>query len=977
MMEISAELMPDRYKKRNLFVKRRFPKGCGRNAAPIERRITGNGSGGASSEEIPQRLISEVGRNLAGETLVQEIFETTRRPSSIHEQKESGSKSESEELPEYPTGKIHDIPMSEDRIKAVELPSNGDSNPFPMEDGIHMNENDIGIPDGNSNLSQWHARLKDVGIDDGVSKLYGPAKRRKISARRVFPSGCGRDASFGTRDEWLKKDAKDVEIKGSCLKSSLQGTIDGDTSAVLSCSQSAVEGLFSPHLEIQKDEQDLLKNEQNDVTSNNVFQGPISNSTLTEGCNDRGPDLCRSPQQEIVEENIGNIVCSPPIKTLAQVSQDEDGAQRALCVAEDVTFTKDRGFSCHDLELVKLADVDNGISGFQEDPLALGSAEGFKPMKPLMARPISHLEPRREGGMMSKNSQDSSSKLKKEIRIEKRKFLSGGSIFMRKKKAKKQPPMEDHCIELLPFGPSLSTLTRSDEDDLPERTKVRKALRLFQTICRKLLHSEESALKKHGQKLRIDIAAANILKAKNQLVNADGPMIGSVPGVEVGDQFHYRAELRVVGLHRSYQGGIDFARINKSLRALSVVASIGGGDDVDSGDFLIYSGSGGRPSEGDKPPEDQKLERGNLALKNCIEAKTPVRVIRRCKEISHSDSPDGRPKLLSTFTYDGLYLVEDYWVEKGPQGFSMYKFKLMRIPGQPETSITRVQTTNCATRGVCIEDISGGLERIPISVVNAIDDDVPAPFTYITKMIYPYWYVPKLLSGCSCTTRCSDAKSCSCAAKNGREIPFNFNGAIVEAKTLVYECGPSCKCPASCYNRVSQHGLKFPLEIFKTKSMGWGVRSLISIPSGSFICEYMGELIKDVEAEQRSNDEYLFDIGKDIVDGPPTPNPESMVVSPRKHQENGEFTIDAAGYGNVGRFINHSCSPNLYAQNVIYDHADKSMPHIMFFAAENIPPLRELTYHYNYTVGEILDADGNEKVKECCCGALECTGRLY
>ncbi|KAF9592861.1 hypothetical protein IFM89_017826 [Coptis chinensis] len=135
---------------------------------------------------------------------------------------------------------------------------------------------------------------------------------------------------------------------------------------------------------------------------------------------------------------------------------------------------------------------------------------------------------------------------------------------------------------------------------------------------------------------------------------------------------------------------------------------------------------------GTKKAEDQKLEQGNLYLKNSIDEKTPVRVIRGFKETKGikvlrdfkekkgSDMLHTRGKRISTYTYDGLYMVE----------------------------------------------------------------------------------------------------------RNGGEIPFNHDGAIVEAKPLIYECGPSCKCPPSCYNRVSQHGIKFQLEIFKIKSRGWGVRSL-------------------------------------------------------------------------------------------------------------------------------------------------------
>jgi len=279
-----------------------------------------------------------------------------------------------------------------------------------------------------------------------------------------------------------------------------------------------------------------------------------------------------------------------------------------------------------------------------------------------------------------------------------------------------------------------------------------------------------------------------------------------------------------------------------------------------------------------------------------------------------------------------------------------------------------------------LPDISQGSERIPICVINTIDDMRPAPFKYITKVIYPTWYEKEPPAGCDCTNGCSDSIRCACVVKNGGEIPFNFNGAIVEARPLIYECGPSCRCPPSCHNRVSQHGIKIPLEIFKTGKTGWGVRSLSSISSGSFICEYTGELLEDKEAEKTQNDEYLFDIGSNYHDEELWEGLKSVVgvQSSTSTSETMEgFTIDAAECGNVGRFINHSCSPNLYAQNVLWDHDDMRMPHVMFFAIENIPPLQELTYHYNYKVGEVHDKNGNEKVKNCYCGASDCCGRLY
>ncbi|XP_077237409.1 uncharacterized protein LOC143879089 isoform X2 [Tasmannia lanceolata] len=521
---------------------------------------------------------------------------------------------------------------------------------------------------------------------------------------------------------------------------------------------------------------------------------------------------------------------------------------------------------------------------------------------------------------------------------------------------------KDSGVSLFPFGLAGPYSKGDDHEEIVTRNKVRETLRLFQAIYRKLLQEEEAKSREQEHKKRIDLAATKLLKEKNKWVNTGKSILGIVPGVEVGDEFHYRVELAIIGLHRPFQSGIDYLNEGGEIWATSIVASGGYADEMDSSDVLIYSGQGGNPVGGDKKPEDQKLVRGNLALKNSMDARKPVRVIHGFKELlKGSDSLDTRAKSISTFMYDGLYLVENFWKEQGRHGCSVFKFQLRRIPGQPELAMKEVKKSKKlkVRPGLCVADISQGNEKMPICAVNNIDDERPLPFKYITKIIYPSWYNPTPPKGCDCTDGCSDSKKCFCAYKNGGEFPFNYSGAIVEAKPLVYECGPSCKCPPSCPNRVSQHGIKFQLEIFKTESRGWGVRSLISIPSGSFICEYTGELLQDTEAEQRTgNDEYLFDIGHNyndhaLWDGLSTLIPPDLQSSAFcEVVEDVGFTIDAVEYGSVGRFINHSCSPNLYAQNLLYDHDDKRMPHIMLFAAENIPPLQELTYHYNYTVDQ-------------------------
>ena len=67
----------------------------------------------------------------------------------------------------------------------------------------------------------------------------------------------------------------------------------------------------------------------------------------------------------------------------------------------------------------------------------------------------------------------------------------------------------------------------------------------------------------------------------------------------------------------------------------------------------------------------------------------------------------------------------------------------------------------------------------------------------------------------------------------------------------IYECNSACTCPAHCRNRIVQRGISQRIQVFKTKYKGWAVRALERIPVGSFVCEYVGEVITTDEAERR------------------------------------------------------------------------------------------------------------------------------
>jgi hypothetical protein len=83
------------------------------------------------------------------------------------------------------------------------------------------------------------------------------------------------------------------------------------------------------------------------------------------------------------------------------------------------------------------------------------------------------------------------------------------------------------------------------------------------------------------------------------------------------------------------------------------------------------------------------------------------------------------------------------------------------------------------------------------------------------------------------------------------------------------------------------------------------------------------------------------------------------------------YIMDAKSVGNLGRYLNHSCDPNVFVQNVFVDTHDLRFPWVAFFALHHIKAGTELTWDYNYTVGSVVD-----KTLYCYCGAAECRGRL-
>ncbi|XP_019119876.1 histone-lysine N-methyltransferase EHMT2 isoform X7 [Larimichthys crocea] len=258
------------------------------------------------------------------------------------------------------------------------------------------------------------------------------------------------------------------------------------------------------------------------------------------------------------------------------------------------------------------------------------------------------------------------------------------------------------------------------------------------------------------------------------------------------------------------------------------------------------------------------------------------------------------------------------------------------------------------TERIICSDVAQGYENVPIPCVNAVDDEgCPSDYKYVSENCETSaMNIDRNithLQHCSCTDDCSSSNclcgqlSIRCWYDKDQRLLQEFNKI---EPPLIFECNMACSCYRTCKNRVVQAGIKVRLQLYRTEKMGWGVRALQDIPQGSFICEYVGELISDAEADVREDDSYLFDL--DNKDGE-------------------VYCIDARYYGNISRFINHLCDPNLIPVRVFMLHQDLRFPRIAFFSSRDILSGQELGFDYGDRFWDI-----KSKYFTCQCGSEKC-----
>ncbi|KAG7549532.1 Pre-SET domain [Arabidopsis thaliana x Arabidopsis arenosa] len=513
------------------------------------------------------------------------------------------------------------------------------------------------------------------------------------------------------------------------------------------------------------------------------------------------------------------------------------------------------------------------------------------------------------------------------------------------------------------------------------RELVVSVLMRFDALRRRFAQLEDAKEAVSGVIKRPDLKAGSTCMGRGVRTNTK-KRPGIVAGVEIGDVFFFRFEMCLVGLHSPSMAGIDYLVVKGEAEeepiATSIVSSGYYDNDEGNPDVLIYTGQGGNADK-DKQSSDQKLERGNLALEKSLHRNSAVRVIRGLKEASHN---------AKIYIYDGLYEIKESWVEKGKSGHNTFKYKLVRAPGQPPafatwTAIQKWKTGLPSRQGLILPDMTSGVESIPVSLVNEVDtDNGPAYFTYSTTVKYSESFkLTQPSFGCDCANSCKPGNlDCHCIRKNGGDFPYTGNGVLVSRKPMIYECSPSCPC-STCKNKVTQMGVKVRLEVFKTANRGWGLRSWDAIRAGSFICIYAGEAKDKSKVQQTmADDDYTFDTTH--VYNPFKWNYEPGLADEDASEEMSEeseiplpLIISAKNVGNVARFMNHSCSPNVFWQPVTYENNSQLFVHVAFFAIAHIPPMTELTYDYGVSKPSGTQ-NGNPLYgkKKCFCGSAYCRG---
>ncbi|CAH2099703.1 unnamed protein product [Euphydryas editha] len=256
-----------------------------------------------------------------------------------------------------------------------------------------------------------------------------------------------------------------------------------------------------------------------------------------------------------------------------------------------------------------------------------------------------------------------------------------------------------------------------------------------------------------------------------------------------------------------------------------------------------------------------------------------------------------------------------------------------------------------------------------------IDENIPGPKEKNNEYISLIELCnSQLTHSCNCGVKCEE-NICDCLKISGgvnytshsesHYLKLYKKNKNVMLTYPIIECSAHCKCSEKCGNRLVQNGPIGTLYVTtcKEKSIGLGLFTNKFIAKGTFICEYAGEVITKSEAirrqqynENKRKMNYIFCLNEHVSGGTI------------------QIFIDPSMFGNIGRYINHSCEPK---SEIIPVRVNSPIPKLAVFSCVDIFPNEEITFDYgaSYLTNSSKSQDLNNG-KTCLCGSKICRGYM-
>ncbi|KAJ2594898.1 hypothetical protein H4R99_005568 [Coemansia sp. RSA 1722] len=243
------------------------------------------------------------------------------------------------------------------------------------------------------------------------------------------------------------------------------------------------------------------------------------------------------------------------------------------------------------------------------------------------------------------------------------------------------------------------------------------------------------------------------------------------------------------------------------------------------------------------------------------------------------------------------------------------------------------------------------LAEVPVSAEPDVNSDLQGidmtetaikQFESIDKNIF--------MRGSGDSSKHEESIPCHCRYNSERDPRYKACGENSDCinRLVQMECNPlTCPCGSYCLNRRFQKRQYAKVRIVDAGRKGYGMQALEDLDTGSFVMEYIGEVVTSSEFRKRAavyqsegvQHHYFMSIGNNKI-------------------------IDATRRGCIARFINHSCGPNCVLQKWMVGGAIR----MGIFVERPIKRGEEITFDYKF------ERMSGSEPQPCYCGSPQCKG---